>query len=180
MSDLKNKVETLLFMAKMPLTAADLAEVLKEDKKLIEPCLEALVTEYASRTLQIVRVAGGYQMATRPEYHDIVERFVKSPIEVTLSTAAMETLAIIAYRQPIARREIEHIRGVNSDAVVKSLMDKGLVRELGKGDLPGKPMVIGTTELFLRHFGLNDIKDLPPDPGMNYQLPLQRKQAVVS
>lgn len=176
MSELTNKLESLLFMAKMPLSAADLADVIKEDKKLIESCLEGLVGEYSTRALQIIRVAGGYQMGTRPEYHDVVDRFVKSPIEVSLSAAAMETLAIVAYRQPISRREVEHIRGVNSDATVKSLVDKGLIQELGKGDQPGKPIVFGTTDLFLRHFGLNTLKDLPPDPGMNYQLPLRNKE----
>ncbi len=173
-SDIKNKVESLLFMAKMPLTATDLVPIVKEDKKIIEACLETIFNEYAQRALQIVRVAGGYQMATRPEYHDVVQRFVKSPVEVSLSAAAMETLAIVAYRQPVSRREVEHIRGVNSDATVKSLQDKGLIQELGKGDIPGKPIVFGTTDLFLRHFGLNDIKDLPPDPGMNYQLPFRK------
>ena len=180
MSEIKDKVETLLFMAKTPLTVADFQEVLKEDKILIEASLESLVQEYNQRVLQIIRVAGGYQMATRPEFHKIIEKFVNSPLEVTLSSAAMETLAIIAYRQPISRREVEHIRGVNSDAVVKSLTDKGLIKELGKGEGLGKQIVFGTTDLFLRHFGLNSTEELPPDPGMNYQLSLKKSPAETS
>lgn len=173
--ELKNKIETLLFMAKTPLTVGDFKEVLLEDKELIEQGLQQLKADYAGRALQLIQVASGYQIATRPEYHDIADKYTHSPIEVSLSAAAMETLAIIAYRQPISRREVESVRGVNSDAVVKSLTEKRLIIELGKSDLPGKPVIYGTTDFFLKHFGLNDLKALPPEPGMNYQLPLQRE-----
>ncbi|MBU0579955.1 MAG: SMC-Scp complex subunit ScpB [Candidatus Margulisbacteria bacterium] len=173
---LKNKIETILFIAKTPLTIEEITNVLKEDVQQIEEALIKLKEEYASRALQIMQIAGGYQIATRAEYHEIVEKYAKSPIEVSLSAAAMETLAIIAYRQPISRREIETIRGVNSDAVVKSLVEKRLVAELGKSEALGKPVVYGTTDFFLKHFGLNDLKDLPPDIGMKYQLPLKNEE----
>jgi segregation and condensation protein B len=174
-NELKNKIETLLFMAKTPLTVKDFQEVLKEDKKLIETCIEQVMEIYQQRALQIIQVAGGYQLTTRKEYFDVVDSFAKSPVEVALSAAAMETLAIIAYRQPISRREIENIRGVNSDAVVKSLSDKRLIAELGKGDALGRALVYGTSDFFLKHFGLNSLKELPPEAGMNFQLPLKKE-----
>ncbi|MFC1517094.1 SMC-Scp complex subunit ScpB [Candidatus Margulisiibacteriota bacterium] len=175
MSELKNKLETILFMAKTPLSLDDMQGLLEEDKKDIDLEINSLQEEYKQRALQIIQLAGGYQMATRPEYNKVVESYAKSPLEVALSAAAMETLAIIAYRQPISRREIENIRGVNSDAVVKALVEKRLVKELGKSELPGKPLVYGTTDYFLKHFGLNDIRDLPPEPGMKFQLPLKKE-----
>ncbi len=168
---IQKEIETVLFLAKHPMTLADIQKVVAYEADQILNAIKELKEIYKDRGVQLLEIANGYQLTTRKEYASVVDRFVHSPMEVRLSPAALETLAIIAYRQPVSRSEIESIRGVNSDAVLKSLLDKELVSDLGKSDLLGKPTVYGTTPKFLEHFGLRSIEALTPLPGLEFKLP---------
>lgn len=160
-NNLKGAIETLLFVAKEPLTLKELAKLTNVDIKEAHKTVTTLKDEYQNHGLQIIEIAHGYQMATRKDYAAVIERLVNSPIEITLSPASMETLAIIAYRQPVSRGDVERIRGVNSDHVVKTLQERGLIEEKGRADTLGRPILYETTDDFLKHFGLKDINDLP-------------------
>lgn len=157
--------ECLLFVAGRPVEAGHLAEALEVPRETVVELAGLLEQEYAHHGLLLRRVAGGYQLGTRPEYADTVAR-LHQPKKVRLSKAALETLAIIAYRQPITRPEIEAIRGVAVDGVVETLLGYELVAELGRRPTPGRPMTYGTTEKFLTQFGLYSVEELPtlPDP----------------
>ncbi len=157
---LKPILECMLFVSPQPLMIEHIAKSLEIEGYIIDQAMHELRLDYADRGLQIVRIAGGYQMCTRPEYAEYVSRLLK-PERVRLSRAALETVAIIAYRQPITQPEIEAIRGVNSDGVVKTLMERNLIKQVGKRDTPGRPMLYATTDEFLNHFGLNDLSQLP-------------------
>lgn len=159
-SDLLGALECLLFAAADPLTPAELAEMLEVEPARVAELAAELTHRCAGRGLQIVQVAGGYQMCTRPEYGRFIAR-LHEPERFRLSRAALETLAIVAYRQPATRPEIEAIRGVNVDGVISTLLQYRLIRECGRKDAPGRPMLYGTTEDFLQHFGLNTVRDLP-------------------
>jgi segregation and condensation protein B len=160
-------VEALLFASDAPLTAADLAradEALDED--LVEAAIQELRADYdrAERAVQIYEIAAGFQLLTRPEYARYLERFATVPQAGRLSTAALEALAIIAYRQPIGRAEVEEIRGVASSGVLRTLQDRGLIDIAGRGEGLGRPLLYGTTPRFLEHFGFRSLEDLPrPD-----------------
>ena len=158
--DLKPILECMLFVSPQPLVTAHVAKSLEIDEAVVDQAIHELRLEYADRGLQVVRIAGGYQMCTRPEYAEHVSKLLK-PDRVKLSRAALETVAIIAYRQPITQPEIEGVRGVNSDGVVKTLMERNLIRQLGRRETAGRPMLYATTEEFLNHFGLNDLSQLP-------------------
>ncbi len=162
MHELKPLVEALLFGADGPLRLDRLIEILEVDKTTVVTVLEELTTEYActSRGFSLQEVAGGYQLRTRPEYSDYLRRLGRSR-PFRFSRPAMETLAIIAYRQPVTRTEVEYLRGVDSGSVLKTLLDKHLVKILGKKDVPGKPAIYGTTREFLEMFGLSDLTALP-------------------
>jgi len=114
-----------------------------------------------SRGLALEEIAGGYRLVTRPQYASVLEKLFARPYS-PLSRAALETLAIVAYRQPITRLEIESIRGIKSESVIATLVERGLIKEVGRGDGPGRPVLYGTTNLFLEYFGLRDISELPP------------------
>lgn len=161
--ELKRVVEALLFAHDRPLTVGELAELLPEwSRDEIAQAAEGLLEEYRQRDLsfRLERVAGGYQFRSRPEYAQWIRRLRKvRPIK--LSRAAMEALAIVAYRQPVTRAEVEEIRGVDSGWVLGSLMEKGLIRPVGRKGAPGRPLLYGTTRKFLEVFGLRDLKDLP-------------------
>ncbi len=160
-------VEALLFASDAPLTAADIAradEALDED--LVEAAIQELRAEYDrdGRAVQIYEIASGYQLLTRPEYARFLERFATVPQAGRLSAAALEALAITAYRQPIGRAEIEEIRGVASSGVLRTLQDRGLIDIAGRGEGLGRPLLYGTTARFLEHFGFRSLEDLPrPD-----------------
>lgn len=158
---LKQAIEALLFIAREPIPLKELSEIVEKKETEVGKCLEELILDYAERGIQIINLAGGYQLATRPEAARYVEKFLKPAVEVHLTTPALETLAIIAYRQPISRAQVERIRGVDCDSVIKTLLDKKLIREMGRADLPGRPILYGTTEEFLFHFGLGSLKELP-------------------
>ncbi len=153
-------LEAVLFMAADPLPPEELAEILEVTPKEAEALAQRLADECADRGLQVTRIAGGYQMGTRPEYGPQVAKLHK-PERFRLTRASLETLAIIAYRQPVTRPEIESIRGVNSDSAVDTLLQYELIREAGRKDAPGRPVLYRTTEQFLGQFGLNSIEDLP-------------------
>lgn len=160
-------VEALLFATDAPLTAADMAradESLDEDR--VEAAIQELRAEYdrEARAFQIYDIAGGYQTLTRPELAPYLERFATIPQAGRLSAAALEALAIIAYRQPIGRAEVEEIRGVASSGVLRTLQDRGLIDVAGRGEGLGRPLLYGTTPRFLEHFGFRSLDDLPrPD-----------------
>lgn len=162
MPDLKPLVEALLFGADGPLRTDRLAEVLEVDRTAVIEVLRTLQTEYdeQARGFFVQEVAGGYQLRTRPEFADYLRRLGRTrPFK--FSRPALESLAIVAYRQPVTRAEIEYLRGVDSGSVLKTLLDKHLVRILGKKDVPGKPAIYGTTREFLELFGLADLAALP-------------------
>jgi segregation and condensation protein B len=157
-------LEALLFSTHHPLTGGRLAELLELDStKPLRKAIKVLNTQYeeAGRAFRIEQVAGGYQMLTLPEYGEYLKRLHQKEADAKLTKAALETLAIIAYKQPILRADIESIRGVACGETVRSLMEKHLVKIAGRAELPGRPILYGTTKRFLEIFGLNSIKDLP-------------------
>lgn len=170
-NEIKGAVESILFISKKPISAKEISECNHFEIEIVEKILEELILEYESKSLQIIKLAKGYIMATRPKFSAYIESFLKNPLHITLSPQALETLSIISYRQPIAKPDIENIRGVMCDAVIKSLFEKKLIKEMGRADRIGRPILYGTTQDFLKHFGLNDLSDLPPldgDGGTGY------------
>ncbi|MGI5922264.1 MAG: SMC-Scp complex subunit ScpB [Syntrophomonadaceae bacterium] len=158
----KGAIEAILFVRSEPISIDELVEILELPLVDLKIILQEMITEYNDnkRGIQIVGVSGGYVMCTRPEYAEFVSR-MNRPVKRRLSPAAMETLAIIAYQQPVTRAEIEKIRGVKADKVINSLLDRGLIRELGPKAVAGKPMQYITTEEFLKVFGLASLSELP-------------------
>ena len=156
-------VEALIFVADEPLTVKILAEVLEEDKETVQAAVEELAQEYEQREsgLQIREIAGGWQLATRTEFHEEVRKFLKTRPSAKLSLAALETLAVIAYKQPATVPEILEIRGVQSASAIKTLLDKRLIIAKGRKETVGRPMQYGTSKDFLIQFGLKDLSELP-------------------
>ncbi|HEX7051646.1 MAG TPA: SMC-Scp complex subunit ScpB [Longimicrobiales bacterium] len=157
-------VEALLFASDAPLTAADLARAdASLDEDVVEAAVRALRIEYerTGRAFDVYELAGGYQILTRPEFEPYLERFATVPRPARLSAAALEVLAIIAYRQPIGRAEIEEIRGVGSAGVLRTLQDRALIDAVGRAEALGRPLLYGTTDRFLEHFGFRSLEDLP-------------------
>lgn len=159
--DITKAVEALLFVAGEPLTVKDLADYTGSDESTVESVLNDLRAFYSNRGFYLAEIAGGYQFMTAMEMYPYVERLYR-PKAQNLSRAAMETLAVIAYCQPVTRGDIEHIRGVNADGIVANLLEKGLIDEIGRKDTPGKPVLYGTNRKFLQLLGLNSLEDLPP------------------
>ncbi|MCY3809527.1 MAG: SMC-Scp complex subunit ScpB [Gemmatimonadetes bacterium] len=160
-------VEAVLFASDAPLLASEIAradERLDEDR--VEAALAALRAEYdrSDRAFEVRHVADGVQIMTRPEFAPFLERLDTVPVSPRLSGPALEALAIVAYRQPIGRIDVEYVRGVNSTGVIRTLIDRGLITAVGRGEGIGRPVLYGTTSRFLQHFGLPSIEDLPrPD-----------------
>ena len=163
LSELVAVVEALIFVADEPITTKLIADVLGEDKQAIEAALEQLRQEYEAREsgLQIREIAGGWQIATRTEFHEEVRRFLRTRPSAKLSLAALETLAVIAYKQPVTVPEILEIRGVQSASAIKTLLDKRLIVAKGRKETVGRPMQYGTSKDFLIQFGLKDLTELP-------------------
>jgi segregation and condensation protein B len=155
-------LESLLFVADEPVAVSQLAKVLEVNPKFIEEALDRLRAEYGQRGLRIQRKGEQVQMVTAPEAAPHIERFLGLQLSGKLSTAALETLAIIAYQQPITRAQIEAVRGVNCDGVLRTLTRKGLVEEVGRLEQAGRPILYGITFEFLQYFGLHDLAELPP------------------
>jgi len=160
---LEARIEALLFVAAAPVPVAQLAEALAIKQNEVEQGLRNLDLEYRQkRGLSLQRHAGLVQLTTAPGLAELIEKFLGLEATARLSRAALETLAIVAYRQPVTRPGIDAVRGVNSDGVLKSLLSKGLIEEIGRSEGPGRPILYGTTAEFLQHFGLSSLSELPP------------------
>lgn len=161
---LKSIIEGLLFLAgDEGLTVKQLAEVLDQRSEVITDALKDMKRSFkkAERGLQIISIAGGYQLATLPDHAPYFEKLAYSPSRSSLSQAALETLSIVAYRQPITRIEVEEIRGVKSERAIHTLVNKDLIEEVGRAEAIGRPILYGTTKAFLDYFGLGSLVDLP-------------------
>lgn len=162
--EIKPIVESLLFAAEEPVSLRKLTDIIEGvDSLEIQEAITQLKSDYdvQGRSFQIEEIAGGYQLFTRPEYYEWIAKLRKKSGETKLSQAALETLAIIAYKQPILRANLEAIRGVQSGQIIRLLMEKDLVKVVGRDESLGHPLLYGTTKKFLEYFGLKDIKDLP-------------------
>ncbi len=155
-------IECILFASGEPVRPEHLAEAAQVPMNVIVAALAILRAEYAGRGVEVQAVAGGYQLGTRPAYAEAVRRYLGAAAREPLSQAALETLAIIAYRQPITRPEIDALRRVRSDYIIERLEERRLIRMVGRKETVGRPMLYATTEAFLRHFGLGGLADLPP------------------
>ncbi len=164
MDNIKYAIEGILFAAGEPVKASKLAVVLETDIDAVTAAVDELKAEYdgSHRGVSIIDIEDGYQICSRPEYYRYIQEILGERRNQPLSNAAMEALTIIAYKQPITRGQIEHIRGVNSDGCVNRLYERGLIDEAGRLDAPGRPILYVTTDTFLRCFGLKSPKDLPP------------------
>lgn len=159
---LAGAVESLLFVADRPVPMTRLVEVLEVPPPAVHEAIEHLRRRLADSGLLLQAVAGGYQLATRPDYADLIRRFLQREHGESLSRGALETLAVIAYRQPATRGDIEQIRGSRSDWHIERLLERQLIRVVGRRPTVGRPVLFGTTELFLRYFGMHDLSELPP------------------
>ena len=161
---LSGALEALLFVSDEPVSAVRLAKLLEVAPGAVEAALANLAEEYreSDRGFQLREVAGGWRFYTHPAHHDIIERYVLSWDTRRLSQAALEAMSVVAYHQPVTRQGINAVRGVNSEGVVASLVEKGLVREVGRDRNAGNAILYGTTLNFLEKFGLKDISELPP------------------
>lgn len=156
-------IEALVFASSEPVRLREIAGILGINEHTVRDLLNDLMNEYREkqRGIQITQVAGGYQFVTNPEYADFIKKMKKIPRYTPLSQAALETLAIIAYKQPVTRAEIEALRGVSVDSSINTLLERGLIEEKGRKDGPGRPILYATTGNFLKYFGLNDLSELP-------------------
>lgn len=163
MAELMAVIEALVFVSEEPLTAKTLSEVLKEERGWVEVAAQELTKEFNERNggLMMREVAGGWQIATRAEFHEQVRTYLKSRPSAKLSLAALETLAVIAYKQPVTVPEILEIRGVQSSSAIKTLLEKRLIVTKGRKEVVGRPMLYGTSKEFLLQFGLRDLSELP-------------------
>jgi segregation and condensation protein B len=163
MEDIRNIIESLLFVTEEPLTVDRLKRILVQaESKSIRDALDEISADYEKRGggFYLHQVAGGYQIRTRPEYTPWIKRLIQ-PKPLRLSKAALETLAIIAYKQPVIRSDVEHIRGVDCGGVLKVLLERKFIRVLGRREIPGRPLIYATTKHFLEVFDLKNLKDLP-------------------
>lgn len=164
--ELLARLEALLFVAPGSILVSQLADALQTELRAVEKCLDDLEgiynQPYPPHGLRLQRHAGRVQLTTAPEMAPLIERFLNLDASSRLSRAALETLSIIAYQQPVTRPEVDAIRGVSSDGVLKNLLSKGLVQEVGRAERPGRPILYCTTADFLQHFGLNSLAELPP------------------
>ncbi len=162
--ELKPILESLIFVSEDPISARQLADLIEDEPlEYIEACCEQLMEEFNARAsgLELRLIAGGYRISTRPEYSEYVRRYLKAQPSARLSLAALETLAVIAYKQPITIPEILEIRGVTSTSAIKTLLDRRLIVARGHKQVVGRPMMYGTSKEFLIHFGLSDLSELP-------------------
>ena len=163
---LKGRIEAILFVAGEPVSIRDLAKALRIGEKEVKEALKMIGSEYdyEQRGFLLKRFGDKVQLATRPLYSEDVLRLLQPVQQQSLSQAAMETLAVVAYKQPVTRAEVEQIRGVKCDYSLQSLMMKGLIQEAGRKDTIGRPILYATTDMFLSHFGIQGLEDLPPLP----------------
>jgi segregation and condensation protein B len=169
MNTLQQHIEVLIFASEKGITKDELISCLKSlmgwelTYDEVENAVSDLKERFASETFsfELCEIAGGYQFLSKKEYHPVIQALLQYRAQKKLSSAALETLSIIAYRQPVIKSEIEHIRGVNCDYSIQKLLEKELITIAGKSDLPGKPVLYATSESFMNYFGLNSVKDLP-------------------
>ena len=162
--ELRSIIEAVLFVAEEPITAGEIAEVVERPTVEIEAELAAFADDLtaAARGLVLRHVSGGWRLYTHPDAHPYLERFAQTERMARLSKAAMETLAVVAYKQPVSRGQVAEIRGVDSEQALRTLERRGLVAEMGKAPGPGQALLYGTTELFLEKLGVNSVAELPP------------------
>jgi len=162
-ADFKKHIEALLFASGNPITTRKISQIIDVPEEHIDRIIGQLMVEMQNeqRGLMIVNVAEGYQLCTKPELSDVVKKLVQVQ-DQKLSLAAMETLSIIAFKQPITKLEIESIRGVKIDKVLAKLLERQMIKEIGRKEVLGRPILYGTTDDFLKSFGLKDLKELPP------------------
>jgi segregation and condensation protein B len=162
-TELKSIAEALIFVADEPINAKSIADLLEIERDAVENAISDLAREYDQRDggLQLREIAGGWQIATRPEHHEQIRAYLKSRPSAKLSLASLETLAVIAYKQPVTVPEILEIRGVQSPSAIKTLLDKRLIVAKGRKETVGRPMMYGTSKEFLIQFGLKDLSELP-------------------
>lgn len=171
-NELKPIIENLLLASDQPVSADLLYQTFlgRSSKEDLQAVLKELQEDYQSQNLQIVEVADGYQLSTRPEYSDWIRKLLKLDKSFKLSRAALDTLAIIAYKQPLTRAEVDEIRGVDSSGVVRTLLEKKIICPAGRKNVPGKPMMFRTTQKFLEYFGLRDLSEMPTLEDFNEEL----------
>jgi segregation and condensation protein B len=161
--ELKSIVENVLLAADQPINADELCKLFLDgtDKSQLQSILDELKEDYSTRNLQVTEVADGYQLCTRHEYNDYIRKFLKLDRSTRLSQPSLDTLSIIAYKQPLTRQEVDEVRGVDSSGVIKTLLEKKVVSPAGRKKVPGRPIMYRTTQKFLEYFGLKDLSDLP-------------------
>ena len=161
--ELKSIVENVLLAADQPINASELSKIFLDgtDKNQLQSILDELKEEYNSRNLQIMEVADGYQLCTRHEYNDWIRKYLKLDRSSRLSQPSLDTLSIIASKQPLTRQEVDDIRGVDSSGVLKTLLEKKVIGPAGRKKVPRRPIMYRTTQKFLEYFGLKDLSDLP-------------------
>ena len=191
--ELKSIVENVLLAADQPINASELSKIFLDgtDKDQLQSILDELREEYNSRNLQIMEVADGYQLCTRHEYNDWIRKYLKLDRSSRLSQPSLDTLSIIAYKQPLTRQEVDDIRGVDSSGVLKTLLEKKVIGPAGRKKVPGRPIMYRTTQKFLEYFGLKDLSDLPTledlreemegeDPPLQTQIEFSNSEAASS
>ena len=191
--ELKSIVENVLLAADQPINASELSKIFLDgtDKNQLQSILDELKEEYNSRNLQIMEVADGYQLCTRHEYNDWIRKYLKLDRSSRLSQPSLDTLSIIAYKQPLTRQEVDDIRGVDSSGVLKTLLEKKVIGPAGRKKVAGRPIMYRTTQKFLEYFGLKDLSDLPTledlreemegeDPPLQTQIEFSNSEAASS
>ncbi|MBN1068340.1 MULTISPECIES: SMC-Scp complex subunit ScpB [unclassified Clostridium] len=160
---LKSGIEALLFASGEPLTAKELSIYLEEELKIIENTIQEMIEEYdiQERGIKLISIKGSYQLVTKSENSIYIQKLLKKSKRQSLSQASLESLSIIAYQQPITRIDIDEIRGVKSESALQRLLERDLIKEVGRLEVPGRPILYGTTEEFLRQFGIKDLNQLP-------------------
>ena len=162
-SNIKSVIESMLFVSGEPLSLRELSNNLEIKDKFIEEVIKEMMNEYEekSRGIKLISIDGAYQLVTKSENSDYIQKLLKKNKKHSLSQASIVSLAIIAYKQPITRIDIDEIRGVKSESAIQKLVERGLIKDIGRLEVPGRPILYGTTDEFLRQFGLKTIKELP-------------------
>jgi len=163
LASLRNRVEAILLVAEKPASEADICQALRASPAEVRAALREIGSSLEGRGIVLREVAGGWRLATHPDCREDIERFLLPP-KTHMSQASLETLSIVAYLQPVTRAEVESLRGVNVDGVMQTLEDRGLIKELGRKDTVGRPIIYGTSARFLEAFGLRSIEELPQLP----------------
>ncbi len=180
LNELESVIEAILFASGDVVSAKSISLATEQDEKTVQTVINNLADKYVydKRGFKIIQVGEGYQMCTNPEYFEFIKKVFQVPTRKTLSTTLLETLAIIAYKQPITKSHIEEIRGVSADHAVNRLVEYGLVSEKGRLDAPGKPILFGTTDEFLRYFGFSNLDNLPVSMADEEQLRIEAEEEV--